>query len=404
MKIAFVHPRWPGAEGTGATHSATEVVRGLAERGHRVTLYTMWEPPAEADVRDDLELRPLSLGGWPYHTHLSLDRELRRRTEELGSFDVVTSYLPQSLAAVAAVGARTEAAVTVTLNAYGAVCPKNDLLHRNREVCRERGASRCARCILISGLGYRDQPAVKRWASWAVDYGLVRAGQRVADAVDAFRAPSGHVRDAHVEMGMSEESIFVIPHPLDERFDRPHASSFEVPYRLLYVGALQDRKGVDLLVPLLAEVRERLSREVELTVVGTGGAEEAMRRQARDLGVADHLSLEGFVPYERLPRLYAGHDLFVYPGRWEEPLARVYLEALGTGTPVLSTDYGGIDSILGEAGVAVARDLDSMARACSDLIRDGALPRMSEAAHRRADRFRRERVVGEIERMYEGLL
>ncbi|AKH97427.1 glycosyl transferase family 1 [Halanaeroarchaeum sulfurireducens] len=39
MHIGFIHPSYPSAEGTGATHSATQIVYGLAEAGHNIDVY-----------------------------------------------------------------------------------------------------------------------------------------------------------------------------------------------------------------------------------------------------------------------------------------------------------------------------------------------------------------------------
>jgi hypothetical protein len=39
MRIAFIHLSAPSAEGTGATHSATQIVYGLADLGHEVDAY-----------------------------------------------------------------------------------------------------------------------------------------------------------------------------------------------------------------------------------------------------------------------------------------------------------------------------------------------------------------------------
>jgi archaellum biogenesis ATPase FlaH len=59
MEIAFIHPSWPGDEGTGATYTATQIVTGLAERGHDVTVYCTEKPSDEAEISSKLSLSRL---------------------------------------------------------------------------------------------------------------------------------------------------------------------------------------------------------------------------------------------------------------------------------------------------------------------------------------------------------
>jgi hypothetical protein len=66
MQIAFIHPRFPSAEGTGATHSATQIVTGLADAGHDITVYCLEEPDKGAEI-SGLKLRHLS--GHSKHPH-----------------------------------------------------------------------------------------------------------------------------------------------------------------------------------------------------------------------------------------------------------------------------------------------------------------------------------------------
>lgn len=63
--------------------------------------------------------------------------------------------------------------------------------------------------------------------------------------------------------------------------------------------------------------------------------------------------------------------MFVYPGLLDEPFGRVLLEALATRTPILASDVGSTDYIVGPAGRRfTAGDGTSLATAFEHLIED----------------------------------
>ncbi|NHN46221.1 glycosyltransferase family 4 protein [Halostella sp. JP-L12] len=401
MKIAFIHPSWPGSEGTGATHSATKTVTELRDRGHELTVYCPVHPPIQNDDIEDIELRTLE-SSWLPQGNLRLNRAIKKQIHEFDSFDIVHSYLMTAIPAMEAIGKQHDVATVVTLNAYGGVCPKNDLLYRGIENCTNKSPAKCSHCILTTSLG-RNEGRLRRAASlFANDY-LVRKGERNIDKIDAFRAPSGHVKENYITFGFPERKLHVIPHMLDEQFSIPHESDFQSPYQLLYVGALENHKGVDRLVPTLKALRENEQASYELTVVGDGSMRAELKREVESEELDDVVTIRGFVPNGELPTVYANHDIFLYPGRWDEPLARVYLEALATGTPIVSTEYGTIKSVIGSGGTTAEGSPEDLARTVEELV-DSGLKEYSRGAHDRAERYRAKNVIGEIEGLYQSLL
>lgn len=428
MEVAFVHPSYPGAEGTGATHSATKLVALLADRGHDVTVFCRrspdaglesvntdgFDPPASGGARENrsstsgaVELRDLGVSGPPYHTATNLNRALRTRLQSgtFGRFDVVHSYLPTSLPAIGRIGSETSATTVVTLNAYGAVCPKNDLRYRDETRCRERGLLRCGACTLATSGGHEEFGGAHRAASRLGRLRVVRQGLARLDGIDRFHALSAHVKAVHEEFGFPSDRTVVVPNPLDERFRVPHTSEFPAPRYddvgcdLLYVGALERHKGVERLVPTLGQVRES-GIDATLTVVGDGGRRTAVERAARERKVAEHVTFRGRCRYAGLPRVYADHDCFVYPGEWDEPFGRVFLEALAAGTPVVATDVGSVADIVGDAGVVTTVTTEGLAKGVMTAVRDRGLAALSDRCASQLDPFRPERIIDELESLY----
>jgi glycosyltransferase involved in cell wall biosynthesis len=404
MEIAFIHPSWPGDEGTGATYTATQVVTGLAERGHDVTVYCTEEPSDETEISSKLSLEYLDCSGFPYHTNSQLNRALKSRVDEFNRFDVTNCYLPAGLPAMQYISERTSSATGVTLNAYGAICPKNDLQYMDEENCIKRSLTRCAKCISATSPGHDEFSTPYRIVSRFGNLHQIRQNVSILGTVDFFRSPSGHVKTNYADFGFPSDRIHVIPHPLNESFLVDHESDFQEPYRLLYVGYLEKHKGVDKLIPILDKLQKILNQKCTLTVVGKGGLRSEMEQQASDFGLRNVVDFKGFVPNEQLPTVYANHDLFVYPGVWDEPLARVYLEALSTGTPIVTSEYGNIQSIVGEGGITTDGSINDFALVLESLISNKDLKRVSKGAKKKSEEYKPAKIVESIEQMYKDAL
>lgn len=402
MNIAFIHPRFPSAEGTGATHSATQIVYGLADRGHDVDVYCL-QKPQQDEMRPNIELIHLSGDSNHPHTNTRLNRELSSRITDFRGYDIVHSYLMSLIPSIGKMGKELDVSTVVTLNAYGGVCAKNDLLYLDEEQCEEKSIAKCMNCIARTGLSNNEHGYLYETTSQMLSLRLINKGEDNLEFIDGFRAPSGHVRENYSMFGFSEEKINVIPHPLNDAFLVDHKSDFNEPINILYVGSLEKHKGVDKLAPVINGLRQR-DLEAQLTVVGTGELQSKMEQQIAEFDIEDSVNFAGFVPNEQLPGLYANHDLFIHPGIWEEPLARVYIEALATGTPIVTRQYGSIDTIIGDGGVTTDGSVEHFVQSIANLIRENRLPVLSEGAKSHVSRYDQDQIVFKVEEMYNSLL
>lgn len=144
--------------------------------------------------------------------------------------------------------------------------------------------------------------------------------------------------------------------------------------RLLCLGRLDERKGVDVVVDALPA----LPGGVRLTVVGGGDPAVAvdLRRRADALGLGDRVDLRPAVDRDALPALFAEHDALVFPVRWSEPFGLVPLEAMAHGRPVVSTAVGGQAEYLEDGENALVVPVDdpgAVAAAVRRLTADGDL-------------------------------
>ncbi len=113
--------------------------------------------------------------------------------------------------------------------------------------------------------------------------------------------------------------------------------------RLVFLGSLGERKGIQHLLPAMRELVAERGVDVTLEVIGFGGLEQWCRRYVSEHALEDRVSFVGRESAP-LPRLAAA-DLLVVPSLYDS-FPNTVLEALFVGTPVIGSDTSGIASIL----------------------------------------------------------
>jgi glycosyltransferase involved in cell wall biosynthesis len=168
------------------------------------------------------------------------------------------------------------------------------------------------------------------------------------------------------------DRLSVVAPGTDRVAPRLHKREGEVV--LLSVGAVIPRKGYDVLVAALAQLKQLPWR---LVIAGDRARSvDTCRRLEADiagLGLADRIDLLGAVSEEALASLYADCDLFVLPSRFEG-YGMAYAEAIAHGVPVVASTAGAIpDPVPAAAGVLLPPDnVDALALALRRLIENPA--------------------------------
>ena len=409
MRIALLHPDSPTAEGSGAIHSATLIGESLQSLGHEVVFYC----PGKVD-EDYSKINTRELNVEPSlakNKYSKINEQILKLENELASFDIFHSYLMRTIPSVGKISTNQPVNTVVTLNAYGGLCPKNDLLYKNKKNCDSNGALRCTNCVYNSmrelppksgrGATYREGRILHHTIKNMKNYPIVFEADKYKKDINAFQALSSHVSETYSNFGYPDKNIKVIPNILDEQFQIAHESEFSDPIQLLYVGDLKKHKGVDRLPTMIRELNKRGDRKFELSIVGKGPLKQYLIRDTYDNNISDLVTFQGFISYEDLPTVYANHDLFVYPGRWQEPFGRVFLESLAAGTPIVSNDVGSVSKIIGDGG-EVKHGIDKMIEYIMSLSTN-QLQKYSEQCVSEANKFNKSVIVDKIDNLYRNI-
>jgi len=186
---------------------------------------------------------------------------------------------------------------------------------------------------------------------------------RIRRQADIVIAPSAAVREDVVRhLKLDGEKITIIPYGCEERF-RPAndpvrlartRTRYHLPDRyVLFVGALEPRKNVTALVKAFSLLRAEQVGDLKLVIAGgRGWGYEGLFKTIEALGLGDHVSFLGFVEEEDLPDLYRGALLFVYPSLCEG-FGLPILEAMGCGTPVVTSNTSSMPEVAGDAAILV---------------------------------------------------
>lgn len=156
------------------------------------------------------------------------------------------------------------------------------------------------------------------------------------------------------------------------------------PPLILSVGIQHPRKGHDVLLRALAEIRELPWRAVIVGSVHDAAHAEELARMVETLGLSGKVTLAGRIPQEDLETLYATASVFALATRYEG-YGMVFDEALAWGLPIVSCATGAVpDTVPSKAGLLVRPDAPGqMAGAMGRLLTDHALrKRMAKASLR----------------------
>jgi len=155
----------------------------------------------------------------------------------------------------------------------------------------------------------------------------------VVTKASSYIASSTKSKEAQVFYGADEKKCHIsyLTVDVEKYIQKPQGQGNG---KILYVGSLIERKGVDLLFQALV----KLNCEYSLYLAGDGIEKNNLQKLARELKIDDKIHFLGQLNREELLKHYADSDLFVLPTR-EDCFALVILEAICAGLPIVCSKY-----------------------------------------------------------------
>ena len=369
MKVLIVSGIWPPDVGGPASH-APEVAAELLARGHDVEVVTnAAAAPAPERYRVHWVPRGLPRGVRHVRAALLITQRARRADVVYSTGMVGRSALGTMLARKPIVQKLTSDPTYERSIRYGMYGGGLDTFQDAR------------------GLRLRVLRAARNFA--------LRRATRIL-------IPSESLRELALGWGIPSERITVLPNPveaptsLDDRAVLRRRHGIDGP-TIVFAGRLSVQKAVDVALEAMTRVER-----VDLLLAGDGPDAEKLRERSRDLGLDGRARFLGPQPRRTVFELLRAADAVVLSSKWEN-FPHVLVEALAVGTPVLSTDAGGVPEIVrdGENGLLVPTgDPDALAAAITRYFADADLQqRLRAAATGSVERFAPDRIYTRLEQI-----
>ena len=390
MKILFCvlyyEPAW--AYG-GPPRLAYDLARGLASRGHEVTVCTTdaWDRDRRLTAGEQesngvkvVRFRNLS-NRLAFHLKVFLPLAMRRwLRQRAADFDVIHLFDTRTLQNAWASAEAVRAGVPFVTSVWGSL------------------------------------PRGEGWRSLVKAHYDARHLPRQLGAAAALLAQNEHEAALYRDYGGDPARVVLWPLAVDptEFATLPPRGSFrarqgwpESDRLVLFVGRLHQLKGLDLLIEAFARARARVP-EARLVVVGRDdGYQGEMLALAARLGVGDRVSLMGPLYGADVLPAYVDCDLFCITPHHFEETSLAALTAAACGRPVLINDRCGIPWLEDYgAGRTVPHQREALADALAELLRDRAqLERIGAGArHLIEERFFLPRILEQLEGIYQRAL
>lgn len=176
---------------------------------------------------------------------------------------------------------------------------------------------------------------------------------------------------------------------------------------ILYAGNIKPHKNLDRLITAFGQVKQMPGHDdVKLLIIGDEvNKYGSLRRSMEAAGVRQDVRFFGFVPDHTLSALYRMASVFAFPSLYEG-FGLPPLEAMASGTPVVTSRISSLPEVVGDAAILVdPYDVDDIAHALARVLGDSALRAdLIRRGHERVGHFSWERSVRAIHESYMKIL
>jgi glycosyltransferase involved in cell wall biosynthesis len=344
----------------------------LLKKGHEVHVFCRgWNLETEAyavrdEVLDGLHVRRIDFGRTGHRDRTVLhdeqvNRAYRTYLEQVKPDLVHIQHLIFLSLDIVDITKEYGIPMIFTLRNFWFRCPMGSLLYHDDTLCERTASVDCLSCewpdrfgrkrnlipwrvinpVLTgayrAGLGplmpkaFGFRPVLDSFNTWADEF------RSVFNKVDRIHSPSQFLADMAVNFGASAEKVFMVENGI--RYN----SAFSIektPSEILRLGMIGVLRSKGTHIPV--EAMNHLPNDrVELKVYGHGHERKYNQFLAQ---IADGLNIQftGKFDQSQMPEIFRNMDALIVPSLWYENAPTVIREAFATGTPVISSNIGGM--------------------------------------------------------------
>lgn len=363
---------YPTFGGSGVV--ATELAKGLANRGHKLHILSYAKPARLDSFRTDIAYHEVDLSSYPLFEYPPYDLALANLMVHLIQYeglDILHVHyaIPHATSAYLA---------KQILNSKAKDVPVITTLHGTD--------------ITLIG----SDPTYKQ----VVDFSINQS--------DGVTAVSEYLKEETYRLFDINKEIKVIPNFIDlDRFKKSKKEHFkkaicpEDEKIVTHVSNFREVKRVTDVVAAFGKVLQN-GVKAKLLMVGDGPERPKAENKCRELGICDHVRFLG--KQDQVEEVLSISDLFMIPSG-SETFGLAALEAMSCSVPIISSNIGGLPevNIHGETGyLCELADIDCLAKHATDILTDEKLQeKMAKAARKRAELFEINKVITVYEDYYE---
>ena len=336
MKIGIITNLYPPYVRGGAEHVVVRSVESFMERGHDVFVITGQPKNQGTDVQQSPTAMERVYRFFPRNLYFILDDYKHRWLTRL-VWHIVDALCYCGARNVRKVLEEEQPEIVMTHNLKG-------IGLRIPRVMQRKGIPHVhvvhdLQLIYPSGLLFAGKEDVP-WHTKPF-YGVYRAiCRQLFGKPDLVIFPSSYLKEQYLKHGFFKESeVKVMPNPAPDFEVIERSERNTGPLRLLFVGQLEEHKGVRFLL----DAMKQLPVNAQLIVAGEGRMSDVVQARA---DADKRITYLGYVALDQLVRCLSVADALVVPSLCYENSPTVIYEALQAGIPVLASDIGGVGELV----------------------------------------------------------
>ena len=216
------------------------------------------------------------------------------------------------------------------------------------------------------------------------------------------------------KLGLPEEKVQVVYNAVNQRFnnqfDKATIETFKTQYKLperfiLFLGNTAPKKNTPNVIKAFVEYCRMEKNPTPLAILDYDSS--LVQSALQELSAADcfkHIIFPGYIPSSEMPKMYNAATIFLYPSL-RESFGLPILEAMGCGTPVITSTTSSMPEVAGDAALLVDPYQPSqIAESIRKLLNDSGLHQsLIQKGLKRAGEFTWEASARELLKYYRGM-